>query len=61
VERLVSQRVDEELRGLRANLPELVAAAVAPAAAATEETPVAPEPEGGAGRSGPVADDVQMD
>jgi hypothetical protein len=29
VERLVSQRVDEELRWLRANLPELVAAAVA--------------------------------
>ena len=34
VERLVSQRVDEELRWLRANLPELVAAAVWPAGSA---------------------------
>ncbi|MBF9222607.1 hypothetical protein [Hymenobacter ruricola] len=63
VERLVSQRVDEELRWLRANLPELVAAAVAPpaAAAAPEETPVAQAEPAGAGRSGPVADNVQMD
>ncbi|MFD2719706.1 hypothetical protein ACFST9_13340 [Hymenobacter monticola] len=41
VERLVSQRVDEELRWLRANLPELVAAAVA-APAAAMDTPAAP-------------------
>jgi len=37
VERLVSQRVDEELRWLRANLPELVAAAVAPASDAAAD------------------------
>ena len=45
VERLVSQRVDEELRWLRANLPELVAAAVAPAsdAAADDATKAASE------------------
>ena len=36
VERLVSQRVDEELRWLRANLPELVASAVAASAAPHE-------------------------
>ncbi|SFQ22160.1 hypothetical protein [Hymenobacter arizonensis] len=56
VERLVSQRVDEELRWLRANLPELIAAATTqPAAAATVE--------GSAGNHSPkaVADDVQMD
>ncbi|MBD2722819.1 hypothetical protein [Hymenobacter armeniacus] len=59
VERLVSQRVDEELRWLRANLPELVAAAVAvpgPPAASAEAGP-APGTE----RQGPVADDVQLD
>ena len=50
VERLVSQRVDEELRWLRANLPELLAEAKASAAAA----PDAPA-------TGVVADDVQMD
>ena len=38
VERLVSQRVDEELRWLRANLPELIAAAVTPAFAADQAT-----------------------
>ena len=37
VERLVSQRVDEELRWLRANLPELVASAVAASAVAPPE------------------------
>ncbi|MDO7875242.1 hypothetical protein Q5H93_10905 [Hymenobacter sp. ASUV-10] len=42
VERLVSQRVDEELRWLRAQLPELVASAVAGPA---RETPAAPEAE----------------
>jgi len=36
VERLVSQRVDEELRWLRANIPELVAAALEPAAVPAE-------------------------
>jgi hypothetical protein len=43
VERLVSQRVDEELRWLRAQLPELVASAVAGPAkeAATNEAPAA--------------------
>ncbi|MGY3091148.1 hypothetical protein ACVWYF_004214 [Hymenobacter sp. UYAg731] len=62
VERLVSQRVDEELRWLRANLPELVASAIAqppadPAvtapAPAAEATPRAPDTA--------IADDVQMD
>jgi hypothetical protein len=43
VERLVSQRVDEELRWLRAQLPELVASAVA---SPPTETATAPEPEG---------------
>ncbi len=42
VERLVSQRVDEELRWLRANLPELITAA-AGAAPATGPTASAPE------------------
>ncbi|MDQ2771989.1 MAG: hypothetical protein M3Y54_15995, partial [Bacteroidota bacterium] len=42
VERLVSQRVDEELRWLRANLPELVASAVAaPVAASSDPTEMA--------------------
>jgi hypothetical protein len=53
VERLVSQRVDEELRWLRANLPELVAAAVA--------QPAAQEQAPAAGGTQEVADDVQMD
>jgi hypothetical protein len=57
VERLVSQRVDEELRWLRANLPELVAEATA--AAATPVATPAPLPEAPA--TGAVADDVQMD
>jgi hypothetical protein len=60
VERLVSQRVDEELRWLRANLPELVAAAVAQPVVADTPHP-APEQEDSTGRSGPVANDVQMD
>ncbi|MBF9238444.1 hypothetical protein I2I05_13645 [Hymenobacter sp. BT683] len=56
VERLVSQRVDEELRWLRANLPELIAAAIAqPAAAAPVEEPAPASP------SKVVADDVQLD
>ena len=63
VERLVSQRVDEELRWLRGNLPELVAAAVAqttpPAVAnAPAETPTPTAP---AEATRPVVDDVQMD
>jgi hypothetical protein len=53
VERLVSQRVDEELRWLRANLPELVAAAVA--------QPAVSEEASAAGGTQEVADDVQMD
>ena len=62
VERLVSQRVDEELRWLRANLPELVAGAVAqpnvaieadaPAVAAAPDSPAADSTK-------PVADGVQ--
>ena len=59
VERLVSQRVDEELRWLRANLPEMIASA-APAAGS-----IHPEPSAlgdvNTGRTGPVANDVQMD
>ncbi|MBU6120044.1 hypothetical protein [Hymenobacter siberiensis] len=57
VERLVSQRVDEELRWLRANLPELVASAIshAPAAHDTAAAAASGQP------SGEVADDVQMD
>ncbi|MBD2766971.1 hypothetical protein IC235_03575 [Hymenobacter sp. BT664] len=42
VERLVSQRVDEELRWLRANLPELIATAVAQATAAPEQNAATP-------------------
>ncbi|MFC6222546.1 hypothetical protein ACFP2F_04775 [Hymenobacter artigasi] len=59
VERLVSQRVDEELRWLRANLPELVASAIshAPAAHDTASAPAAASGQ----PSGEVADDVQMD
>lgn len=57
VERLVCQRVDEELRWLRANLPELVAEATA--AAATPAAAPAPLPDAPA--TGVVADDVQMD
>ena len=57
VERLVSQRVDEELRWLRANLPELMAEATAAAATpAAEPPPLRNTPANGA-----VADDVQMD
>jgi hypothetical protein len=55
VERLVSQRVDEELRWLRANLPELLAAAAQPAAAARVEEPTATSP------AKAIADDVQLD
>jgi hypothetical protein len=69
VERLVSQRVDEELRWLRANLPELVAAVVAQSNVsdetdAPEAAPAkaAPAPEAPAeAPAKPVADDVQMD
>ena len=56
VERLVSQRVDEELRWLRANLPELLAEAQASAATLAAEVPPLP----GAPATGAVADDVQM-
>ncbi|MBH8570612.1 hypothetical protein KB206_17095 [Microvirga sp. STS02] len=59
VERLVSQRVDEELRWLRANLPELVASAISqPSAAAgpTAAPDATPRNPGSV-----VADDVQMD
>ena len=55
VERLVSQRVDEELKWLRANLPELVAAVVNP----TAQPVAAPLPPTGA--NGAVANDVQLD
>jgi hypothetical protein len=57
VERLVSQRVDEELRWLRANLPELLAGAqTAPATPADAPAPLPDAPAAGV-----VADDVQMD
>jgi hypothetical protein len=60
VERLVSQRVDEELRWLRANLPELLAAAVAqPVSTDSAAAPAPPAAAGNATR--PVADDVQLD
>ena len=55
VERLVSQSVDEELRWLRANLPELLASAAAATPAAE------PAPLSGAPATGAVADDVQLD
>ncbi|GAC1381434.1 MAG: hypothetical protein NVSMB30_29140 [Hymenobacter sp.] len=55
VERLVSQRVDEELRWLRANLPELVAAAVAHPTEATRP----PEPAPASPTT--AVDDVQLD
>ncbi|WP_035564822.1 hypothetical protein [Hymenobacter sp. IS2118] len=56
VERLVSQRVDEELRWLRANLPELIAAAIAqPIATAPVDEPAPPSADNA------VADDVQLD
>ncbi|GAA4037262.1 hypothetical protein GCM10022409_22760 [Hymenobacter glaciei] len=57
VERLVSQRVDEELRWLRANLPELVAEATALAATSAAAPATLPD----APATGAVADDVQMD
>ena len=62
VERLVSQRVDEELRWLRANLPELVASAVAQpvVVAVNEESKAAPAAES-ARPNQPIADDVQLD
>ncbi|GAB2854328.1 hypothetical protein [Hymenobacter ruber] len=62
VESLVSQRVDEELRWLRANLPELVASAISQTS--VETTTAAPAPAADAiprNQSGAVADDVQMD
>ena len=62
VERLVSQRVDEELRWLRANLPELVAAVVVQS---TVSVPAAEAPPATKATSGdatkPIADDVQLD
>ena len=60
VERLVSQRVDEELRWLRANLPELIAAAIAQPVGTEERGPAAPAPAVSAPHQ-PVADDVQLD
>jgi hypothetical protein len=64
VERLVSQRVDEELRWLRSNLPELVASVSAQPMVETEVDNQAPQPTGAPaiqGQSKPTADDVQMD
>ncbi len=55
VERLVSQRVDEELRWLRANLPELVASAVAAAAAAKATTSGRQAADETTGPTGPAA------
>ena len=56
VERLVSKRVDEELRWLRANLPELIATAGTQPAAAPPVEEAAPS-----GPAKPGADDVEMD
>ncbi|MBO2008744.1 hypothetical protein [Hymenobacter negativus] len=64
VERLVSQRVDEELRWLRANLPELVAAVVAqpPVPMETNDPKDVPLTDTAtANPAGPIADDVQTD
>ena len=58
VERLVSQRVDEELRWLRANLPELLATAVAgaaPAAAASAPHELAAATEAAVPTAAPAA------
>ena len=62
VERLVSQRVDEELRWLRANLPELVAAVVAqsPVSATADEPEVAPGAAAAAEAAEPLADGGQL-
>jgi hypothetical protein len=62
VERLVSQRVDEELHWLRANLPELVASAIGQPkteAAVAEAVPAPAAPP--RHQEGAVADDVQLD
>ncbi|GAB3854905.1 hypothetical protein GCM10028822_25340 [Hymenobacter terrigena] len=62
VERLVSQRVDEELRWLHANLPELVASAINQPSVATAVAQAAPVPDAApSSQGGAVADDVQMD
>ena len=62
VERLVSQRVDEELRWLRANLPELVASAIAqPVVMAVDEEPKVTPAAESAQPNQPIADDVQLD
>ena len=69
VERLVSQRVDEELRWLRANLPDLVAAVVAQSTSAIEAGGSAAAPDTNTVGSEtvvtdvakPIADDVQLD
>ncbi|GAB3875847.1 hypothetical protein GCM10028824_32350 [Hymenobacter segetis] len=62
VERLVSQRVDEELRWLRANLPELVASAISQPTADAAVTEAAPAPDATPrSQGGAVADDVQLD
>ena len=71
VERLVSQRVDEELRWLRANLPELIAAAVTQSVVVVEaekptaEEPAAEEPAAAPAAANtsrlPIANDVQLD
>ena len=62
VERLVSQRVDEELRWLRANLPELVASAIAQPTAENAVSHPAPAADAAPHNPGTaVADDVHMD
>ncbi len=71
VERLVSQRVDEELRWLRTNLPELVAAVVAqstsaigaddPAPVAAPDTNTVASETTVTDAAKPIADDVQPD
>ena len=62
VERLVSQRVDEELKWLRANLPELVASVIAqPVATAVDNEPRSVPAAESAKPNQPIADDVQLD
>ena len=62
VERLVSQRVDEELRWLRANLPDLVASAINQPSVDTTVAEASPAPDAPPRSQGDaVASDVQMD
>lgn len=65
VERLVSQRVDEELQWLRANLPEMIATAMVPPANTPETNELNAAPAASVSAISPtkppIADDVQLD